>query len=129
MLSSSPYPFCWKPYSTTRHILCRYCSRRHSPRKYIVSPHSLCLSATSVLLAKKENITQGLKANNDTVCNISKHPKVSNRPTYAWESYFLNLTAELIIPFDQLVQVGNTIGKYSESCVRYTSSNIIGFNR
>ena len=69
-------------------------------------PHPFCLP-------KKESITQGLSAN-DTACNISNHPKVNNSSTCAWESYFLNLTAELIIPFDQLVQVGNTIGKYSE---------------
>ena len=33
------------------------------------------------------------------------------------ESYVLDLTAELTIPFDQWVQVGNTIGKYSEVLV------------
>ena len=33
------------------------------------------------------------------------------------ESYFIDLTAELTIPFDQWVQVGNTIGKYSEVLV------------
>ena len=67
-------------------------------------------------LPKKENITQGLSAN-DTACNISNHPKVNNSSTCAWESYVLDLTAELTIPFDQWVQIGNTIGKYSEVLV------------
>ena len=67
-------------------------------------------------LPKKENITQGLSAN-DTACNISNHPKVKLIAPLVHESYVLDLTAELTIPFDQWVQVGNTIGKYSEVLV------------
>ena len=41
------------------------------------------------------------------------------------ESYVLDLTAELTIPFDQWVQVGNTIGKYSEVLVWYTPAQTL----
>ena len=82
-------------------------------------PHPFCLP-------KKENIILGL-SDTDVVCNNSNHPKVSNRPICVWESYVLDFTAELIIPFDQWVQVGDTIGKYSEVCVKHSSSNIIVF--